>query len=784
MKQLSLRLRILWFLALGCLTPAVLQGRHLVGGDITYRCLGKDPLTGNNRYEVTLTVYKDCLPTPQYITNTPFDRNSVIYIYNAQNNAFVTTLDIPLTDSSTLTLTGPSPCIPPPSNLCYAVAHYRSEVVLADNPAGYHLVFGRCCRNETIVNILDPGNAGIAFTGYIPNTALCNNSPEFTNALPTYLCVNQPFAFDHSATDADGDSLVYRLATPFTAGSTLDPTPRPAQPPPYQPVSWQTGYGLNSIMDGSPNLTLDAASGDLSITPNQLGQYVFSILVLEYRNGVLLGETRRDVQINVVECPINYPPALDLPVGTGDTLVVYRGQENCFSIGAADINGPGVGTDTVRISADGPALALGAEFVFTPGLAPAEGSFCWSPACGDAVPDLSPLYLTLRDNNDCPGPNTVPDTLWVRVETRVPDPPFIQCVQTYPDRIELRWSEPLSAAGFLAYEIRRDGVLAATLGNPGQLSWIDRTVTDPLNTAYCYTITLRVACPDTLSSLPSLEVCSASVTPPDLCSVSENPAGAGWSLSWLPNSGASLDRVRIYRQSRGDTRFSAIDELLDPLAVQYTDSTADPDRAPHCYRIGIVDGCGAEVLGDPLCAISLTAEPQDDESVLLTWTPYTGSLLGDVRYDLYRLLPDGTETQIAAGISGLLTYRDADLPATEASVCYRVRSVTGLSCPEDAWSNQACAAFAARVFAPNAFTPNGDGRNDLFTVQGAYFLRYELQIFDRWGSLVFTSFSTDQAWDGSVRGRPAPEGVYMYLLRWADADGASYQRSGSITLVR
>jgi len=85
------------------------------------------------------------------------------------------------------------------------------------------------------------------------------------------------------------------------------------------------------------------------------------------------------------------------------------------------------------------------------------------------------------------------------------------------------------------------------------------------------------------------------------------------------------------------------------------------------------------------------------------------------------------------------------------------------------------------MYAPNSFTPNGDGINDVFNIS---LYRpcdiYSLKIFNRWGQLIY---ETDDAyktnWDGTYKGDPVQEGVYVYLL-----DGAGYKRKGVIYLVR
>ena len=95
----------------------------------------------------------------------------------------------------------------------------------------------------------------------------------------------------------------------------------------------------------------------------------------------------------------------------------------------------------------------------------------------------------------------------------------------------------------------------------------------------------------------------------------------------------------------------------------------------------------------------------------------------------------------------------------------------------------------ACFFIPNAFSPNGDGRNDYFQVYGPCSIqRIEAQVFDRWGGLVFSSTDPQFRWDGSAGGQPLGNGLYLYAIRLAfeGDDKAVYevQEKGAVVLVR
>jgi gliding motility-associated-like protein len=92
----------------------------------------------------------------------------------------------------------------------------------------------------------------------------------------------------------------------------------------------------------------------------------------------------------------------------------------------------------------------------------------------------------------------------------------------------------------------------------------------------------------------------------------------------------------------------------------------------------------------------------------------------------------------------------------------------------------------ARIYIPTAFSPNGDGRNDLFEVFPGIGIAEisDFEIYNRWGGLVFQSSVDGAGWDGTINGAPAPAGVYVYLVTVRWLDGMVKQYSGEIQLLR
>ncbi|PSJ71927.1 hypothetical protein C7N43_36825 [Sphingobacteriales bacterium UPWRP_1] len=285
------------FCFVGCFfmyLPSVVA-EHLVGGEISYECLG------GNTFRVTLTIYRDC-----YSSGADFDNPASITIFNAAGNV-VDDYNLYFPDVEQLPITTEGLCLETVPDVCVERGVYQRNINLPPNAGGYRIVYQRCCRNSTIVNIADPDGTGSTYMATVPPSALgpCNNStPVFNNFPPIAICANSPLVFDHSATDADGDSLVYSICEPYDGASPFNPQPNIASDPPYNSVTWLPPYSATNQLGGSPVMSIDPVTGLLTAFPTQLGQFVVGICVSEYRNGELLSTNLRDFQFNVTTCAV------------------------------------------------------------------------------------------------------------------------------------------------------------------------------------------------------------------------------------------------------------------------------------------------------------------------------------------------------------------------------------------------------------------------------------------------------------------------------------------------
>jgi gliding motility-associated-like protein len=102
----------------------------------------------------------------------------------------------------------------------------------------------------------------------------------------------------------------------------------------------------------------------------------------------------------------------------------------------------------------------------------------------------------------------------------------------------------------------------------------------------------------------------------------------------------------------------------------------------------------------------------------------------------------------------------------------------------DTSCQQVTAIVTPVVDVPNAFTPNGDGANDVVFVRGYGIDKMSWRIYNRWGQLVFVSTNINFGWDGRFKGALQPQDVYVYTLSVQFTDGTKYSKKGDITLLR
>ena len=355
---------------------------HIMGSDISYRCLG-----GNN-YQVVVTVYRDCSGV-QPATSILVD------VTSACGTNTLTCDTVP--EFSGLEVSQLCPSV---SSTCAGGSlpgvqmwTYVGNITIQPGCGLYTFSYTDCCRN-TSNNLVDPAPPSLGFgvqATLNSNLVNCDDAPTFTSLPVPYFCLNQTVNYSHGAVDTDGDSLVYTLTTPLDDLGGMQ--------------TYQGGFTATSPMPTSGGFGFDPLSGQMTFIPTQQGVYVVDVLVSEYRNGVLIGTTMRDIQIVIINCNNNAPVVangLSLSNVTGGAIIdgnslgVCPGSTISFTITGYDPDG-----QPVTVSSNLGASIPGATLVTTAigGTDSVQVVFTWTPT----GLDTGFRYFTVQFEDDaCP----------------------------------------------------------------------------------------------------------------------------------------------------------------------------------------------------------------------------------------------------------------------------------------------------------------------------------------------------------------------------------------------
>jgi len=216
---------------------------------------------------------------------------------------------------------------------------------------------------------------------------------------------------------------------------------------------------------------------------------------------------------------------------------------------------------------------------------------------------------------------------------------------------------------------------------------------------------------------------------------------------------------------------------LNANTTYYTEAVDNVTGCSSPVRIAVV----ASIL-QPLAAPAVTVGPTTTSTITFDWTAVPGATGYEVSVDNGK-----TFTAPSTGSSGLshiitgLQYKQ--------SVTVIVRAVGAQPCELSA-SSTAVTAQAINptsgdiIYVPNAFTPNGDGKNDQVHVHSESIRSLSFYVYDQWGELIYTTNEQQNGWDGTFKGKKEPAGVYVYYLEAVMNDGEKLTKKGTITLLR
>jgi gliding motility-associated-like protein len=484
---------------------------HVMGGEITWKCTG-------NGYVFQLVFYRDC----NGVDINPVSEN--LKIWNHPSLSTIPVLFVSRTDISpncTQVTGSPSPLTCGSGanggngvGAIEKIIYESNPVVLSGVPPaqGWIITYSNFSRNSSITNLTNPTNYGVTVraTMYaIPGAsagACTDNSPRFLQDPYLVVCAGENYEYNMHPIDEDLDSVVTSLSAPMDRieGATYNP--------PVDPdfVPYEIGFSaLNPTPDATFNagnvpLTLDSQNGHLSFRSFTIGGFVVKVIAQSYRNGVLIAEVEREMQLIVTNCAApNNAPVIPGPFGGLYETTVNAGALVNFTLAATDVeflqdgtpqsnyltaSGSQFGTNFTSVG--GCDVAPCATLNQTPIITGVQGvstNFSWQTDCahlidlhGNVDDEKTFTFVFRVQDNFCQIPKTTFKTITIHVKNPGIIPATsINCISSQPNGdLDISWDPVLDPnntfVDFTLYSIQNGligtypiGTTTVTVPNPG-----------------------------------------------------------------------------------------------------------------------------------------------------------------------------------------------------------------------------------------------------------------------------------------------------------------------------
>lgn len=544
-----------------------------MGADLTYTCLG------GNQYLVRLSFYRDCAGiTPSSSIFIPVTSASCGQSLSVTVNQLP---GYPIEVSPLCTAQLPNSTCNGGSLPGVQEYVYEGVITLPTACTDWVMSFREGNRNASITTISNPGSAWLYVEATLNSVvAPCNSSPDFTSLPVPYICAGQPYIYNHGAVDPDGDVLVYSLINALDDAGIS--------------VTYNGGFSGTSPLSSAPPVAINSTNGNVTMQPTGTQIAVVAVLVEEYRGGVLIGSTIRDIQVTVLNCSNNTPSMSPITNVTGATqlgpysIEICPGNPLSFTI-------PGIDADASQtISWSWNNGIPGGVFTGPSGGSPQNATFSWTPTGSDV--GLNSLTVTLQDNA-CPVLGQV---------TRAIDINVIQGAYAGPDQVYCTAGGPvaLTALGGSSWTW---SVLSGSAGSLSCTNCQSPNATPTVTTTYVVqtnlagpcktrdTVVVGVAPSFSLAMGPTQTICIGGNAP---LSATPSPAGS-YTYVWSPTTNLSSSTIG------------------NPLANPSANTT---------YNVSVTSAAGCRVTGSQTVNVVnevLTASPIANPIVSCAGTPVT-----------------------------------------------------------------------------------------------------------------------------------------------------------------
>ena len=674
------------------------------------------------------------------------------------------------------------------------LAYYETTICLPADCDSWTIDYYNCCRDANSNTAGGTGNNMHVQSVMNTLTAPCNNGPQVTSAPIPYMCAGQNNTYCLTAADPDADSTYYQMTAPMGLGGVA--------------IAYNPPYTVASPLQG---LILDPQTGCMTFNQPTVGNFVVAVMILSYDvSGNLISSIIHDFQMEVIACTNNppLPPAGGITnfSGTGTqfgptSVGMCMGESVCFDVVFTDPNG----ANTLTLTTDGTTLMPGATFTTT-GTNPITGTFCWT-----SQPGYSGQTVTFNVKDDaCPIVATTSMSVQFQIFNESITAGFAAPANQCLTGNSFNFNNTGTTGATYAWDFGDTPAGTSTQENPNY----------SYATVGTYTVQQIVStgvCVDTASVVLIVSPASVGVDVHTACNTFNWIDGNSYAATnntathtIVGGAANGCDSIVTLNLTMNNTlpiiSFSA-DNLQDcaPLSTIFTNTGTignctwtfgDGNTVLGCGPIAynyenagsydvsltVVDGNGCGNSDTAINYINVYANPIAD----FTYGPQPTSI-----YDPNINFTDQSwnAAQWQWNFSGLgnSTQEHPSFDFTNAGSYEVGLLVTTLNGCTDSTTNTVIIGDEADVFVPNSFTPDGDGLNDYFfpVLKGFDAEGYTFMVFDRWGELLFQSSSLSGRWDGTYKGEPVQEGVYIWKLK-ATAKGIQKEesRTGHVNLLK
>ena len=211
----------------------------------------------------------------------------------------------------------------------------------------------------------------------------------------------------------------------------------------------------------------------------------------------------------------------------------------------------------------------------------------------------------------------------------------------------------------------------------------------------------------------------------------------------------------------------------------------------YSYKVRVVDKCSNQSELSNRGKTILLKASQSDQKVHLQWNSYQKWNNGVFTYKLQRRSKGELEFADLEYISDSNWSDNEAYFVFQDSFYYRVMAIENGTKPDTSYSNVVAVVPLPSIYVANAFTPNGDGLNDVFDVSNWALKNglkntddFQFNIYNRWGQHIFLSNDFNIGWDGTYNGKACPVDVYVWLITARALDGTLFYLDGNVQIMK